>query len=398
MTRVAEPAHDASAAEWGVYADALQESGDPRGELVALNLAVAAGMSPADRDAYVTKHAQALFGAAAVHRAAYRVTSWIGCLADAVEIRITSGDDARAVTSAFLACPLATGTRELALIGAAVGSAVLDLAPAVEELFEARPPRCTTFAFVDERAANTTRLSSRNFDPPENLVTFGNLDVVWPHAERVRIVCADSHQLALGPIVAPALRSLTLHCLRYGTSYGEPSPHNAALATARWPQLRELELRLPEEFATNIVADDDSYNPQYAGDEDFADRMDEADADGESYEATEWAQLAGVLANLQQVPLERLALTGFSSFEQLLETLQAAGLPATLVELDLSESSVSSAEWFLENKAMFARLGRLVLRDVRMTSEEAATLAGLGPEIVHSEGDGPRYRYVVGSE
>src|SRR5687767_12725619 len=116
MTRIAQPSYDAPASEWTVYADALQEANDPRGELIALNQAVAKGMSAADRDAYIAKHAAALFGPAAGHVDAFRV-SWIGCLADAVEIRVTPSQDARLVVTAFLDSPLVEGTRSIALVG-----------------------------------------------------------------------------------------------------------------------------------------------------------------------------------------------------------------------------------------------------------------------------------------
>jgi len=93
-----------------------------------------------------------------------------------------------------------------------------------------------------------------------------------------------------------------------------------------------------------------------------------------------------------------LSLTSFGSPDSLLETLQATGLPPTLVELDLSESAIDSPTWFLANKAMFHGIKRLVLRDVSMDADAAKALATLGPEIVHTAGGGAKYRYVVGSE
>jgi hypothetical protein len=393
MTRIAQPTHDAPTSEWTVYADALQEANDPRGELIALNLAVANGMSAADRDAYVARHKAALFGPAADHADAFQI-KWAGCLADEVEIRIQATSPG-GIVAAFLASPLAHGTRSLALIG---GPGKVDLAPSVSALVEQWPAQCRSLALIDDRAAQTTMLASRDMEPPTNLVAFGELAGLWKlPIETLRLVVADSHQLALGAIDAPSLRSFTLHCLRYASAYDGDAPLSAVFASAKWPALRTFELRLPEEYAANIIDDAGAYISYYADNEDFEDRAGEEE-EGENVEGTNWAQLEPVLKNLASAPLERLALTSFDSTSSLLETLQRAGLPKTLIELDLSDSSVSEPGWFLANKAMFHTVKRLVLQNVSMTEEDAKQLGGLGPEIVHATGAGAKYRYVVGSE
>jgi hypothetical protein len=397
MTRIAQPSHDAPSSEWTVYADALQEANDPRGELIALNQAVASGMSPADRDAYVSKHRDALFGPAAAHFDNVRIR-WIGCIADEVDIRILPGNDAAGVMAAFLGSPLAQGTRSLSVIGAPENRQPVNVAPAIEALIASWPEHARSLALVDERASQTTMLASRDFEPPDNLVAFGALEGIWKlPLEHVRFVVADSHQLELGAIAAPRLRSFVLHCLRYGTSYDGDAPLSAVLAGARWPELRTFELHLPEEYMANIIADEDAYIPYYAGNEDYEDRAGEEE-EGENVEGVNWTQLRGLFDNLAKTPLERLALGSFDSTSSLLETLQAAGLPTTLVELDLSDSSVRSPDWFLENKALLHGVKRLVLEHVSMSEGDAKQLAGLGPTIVHSSGAGAKYRYVVGSE
>lgn len=380
-----------------MYADALQEANDPRGELIVLNQAVAKGMSTADRDAYVEKHRAALFGPAADLFGLFRI-DWIGCVADTVSIRIPPSETPARVMLAFLDSPLASGVREIELVGQGAKHAGLDLSAAVGLLIERWPASATALALVDERASQTTMLASRDHDPDENLVAFGPLGGLWKlPLETLRIEVADAHQLDLGTIDAPKLRSFTFRNLRWASAYGDPPGLNETFATASWPELRSFELRLPEEFGANIIADEDAYVPRYYDDEDYQDRYDEAD-EGENYEGANWEQLRPVLDNLVKTPLERLALMSFDSASSLLGTLAAAGLPPKLVELDLSHSSVSDAAWFLENAARFHSVKRLVLDKVSMTDDEAKRLATLGPEIVHSHGSGATYRYVVGSE
>jgi len=115
MTRVPQPSRDAAASEWTVYADALQEANDPRGELIALNKAVAEGMSPADRDAYVARHKDALFGpAVAANLDDYTIT-WHFGLIDGVDIRARSTETAAGLVEALLALPAAASLRSFTL-------------------------------------------------------------------------------------------------------------------------------------------------------------------------------------------------------------------------------------------------------------------------------------------
>ena len=397
MTRIAQPRRDAQSSEWTVFADALQEANDPRGELIALNLAVASGMAPADRDAYVAKHTDALLGAAAAHAGAFRVVQWIGCIPDAVEMRVRPSDDVRTLFNAYMQSPLAAA-RSLSLIAEAQKDSPIDLAPVVAKLAASWPEELRSLELVDDRARQTRMLASRDFDPDQNLVTFGELERIWPRVESLVIESADLHQLDFGTIEAPALRRLAVRGLRYGSSYGDPPELAESLANAKWPELRDFELRLVEEYVANIIADDDAYVPKYAGHEDFEDRYDEAEVDGENIEGINWDQLAPLLNNLQQCPLERLALTSFDSADSLLETLAQTGLPKTLVELDLSDSTVRDASWFTQNAGMLRGLQRIVLERTPIDASDVKRLGTLGPQIVHSPGEGATYRYIVGSE
>jgi hypothetical protein len=398
MTRIAQPDRNAAASEWTVYADALQEANDPRGELIALNQAVAKGMSAADRDAYLAKHRAALFGPAADHPDNFRVAAWIGSIADSVEIRVRSSDNADAVMTAFLASPLAAA-HTITLAGVPENRTVVNLADAVGRLVANWPPTARALALVDDRATNTTMLASRDMEPPENLVKFGSLAGVWglPHLEELRLDVADSHQLDLGTIAAPELRSFTLNNLRYSTPFEGDVPMSAVLAKATWPKLESFALRCTEELMANVIADEGAYIEYYHGNEDWEDRADEAE-EGENVEGTNWGQLQAVIENLKKSPLKRLALTSSDSTQSLLQTIAKAGLPATLEELDLSESSFSGADWFVENKALLFKLKKLVLAETNLPDEELLKLGELGPVIVSSSGRTPKYRFVVGQE
>ncbi len=389
------PDRDAPEADWLVYGDALQQTGDPRGELIALDAAVLRGMAPADRDAYVAHRADQLLGKAAKHRAAYTFT-W-RYLADRVAIRVDDDGEAVGRILDLFASPLGEALHAVELVGAATGARRMDLRRAVDALVRHLPASVRELALVDERASRTKMLSSRDYTPPDNLVDFGPLDRVFqvPGLEALRLVVADTEQLDVTAIDAPALRAFTLHGLRYGS--GDPNPLSDKLAAAKWPQLRSFALRLAEEYAANIVDDADSYLPTYAGDDNFDERADEAEA-GESYNLCDWEQLWPLLENLATVPLERLALTSFFSVDSLLATLVQSGLPRTLVELDLSDSSIASADWFVQHRALIEPLQRLVVEGTRLAPADLARLRALGPEVVHSHGGGASYRYVVGSE
>jgi hypothetical protein len=398
MTRVPQPSRDAAASDWTVYADALQESNDPRGELIALNKAVAEGMSPADRDAYVARHKEALFGGIIAANLDDVVMTWHFGLIDGVDVRVRSTATAQPLVAAVLALPAAAELRSFTLTGVGTKGSEVDLTDAMASLARQLPATCKALAFVDERASKTHVMVSRDFDPPDNFVKFGPFAPVAVNAESLRIETADAEQLDLGKLDAPELRSFTLRSLRIAGAYGDASTVPSALAEAQWPKLTSFELRLPEEFGANICEDRDAYNPIYFGDEDFEDRYDEAE-EGENYEGINWSQLVPLLGNLKQCKLERLALTSFDSAQSVFDALKEAGLPPALVELDLSDSAINATDWFLANRDLLGQLKRLVLERTPLSEADVARLgSGLGPKVVHSPGSGASYRYIVGQE
>jgi len=404
MTTPSQPEINAPEDQWLVYADALQEVGDPRGELIALNKKVAEGADPGERDAFVREHAAPLLGGAGAHVEAYEL-GWHGstCVLERATIRVGPRDDPAALVGALLDSAAAADLREIALTGVAESDGDrIDLAPGVARLAAGMPRSCTAVSLADERAGRSRSLISRDYDPMENLVQLGSLAELCalPRLERLRIVTADPYQTSFQDLEAPGLRSFALHGLRFALAYDAPSELATQIASIRWPRLEELELTLAETWTASVPNEDGCYVSAYSDPED-AEYLEEYGEDDGWNEGVPWPQeLAGVLGNLKQTPLRRLALTSFDSAAQLLEALVEHGLPETLEELDLSNSSLAGehVQRFLEHKETFGGLKRLVLEGTLITEAEAEALAGLGPEIRHSGGGGARYRYLVGME
>lgn len=404
MTTPSQPDINTPEDQWLVYADALQEAGDPRGELIALNKKVAGGADPAERDAFVREHAAALLGGAAAHVGSYEL-GWRGATSvlERATVRVGPGDDPAVLVGALLDTAAAAGLAAITLMGVAASDGDrIDLAPGVARLVAGLPEGCTAVSLVDERAGRSQSLISRDYDPMENLVQLGSLTELCalPRLERLRIVTADPYQTDFRDLEAPGLRSFALHGLRFALAYDAPSELATQIAGVKWPKLEELELTLAETWTASVPSEDGCYVSAYADMED-ADYLEEYGEDDGWNEGVPWTQeLAGILGNLKQTPLRRLALTSFDSAAQLLEALVEHGLPETLEELDLSDSSLAGehVQHFLEHQETYGGLKRLVLEGTLITEAEAAALAALGPEIRHSEGGGARYRYLVGME
>ncbi len=402
MTRsIQEPSLDAPSADWLVYGDALQEAGDPRGELIGLSRAVEEGRTDAaTRDAYVKTHAVALLGEAAPHLDSYRF-EWKYCVPVGVEVHVKPDD--RDLVGPLLASPVAASLRSISLVGDTVAKRV-DLAPAMKLLAEHLPEHCTKFAFVDHRASKASMLVSRDFDPDTNLVELGPLAPFFAIAEELRLVAADSHQLDLENIDAPSLKRFSLQSLRFA-EWEEADLMSNRLGAASWPQLEDFELRLVETWFSNIPFETNPYVPVYSerddDDEEYSlgARYDDEADEGES-EGVDWSVLGDLLSTLASCPLRRLALTSFESAQSLLDAIKEAGLASSLEELDLSDSSLgdSEAEWMVSNKDLFGGLARLVVERTSLSETGAAMLKAIGPEVVYSHGTGAAYRYMVGQE
>jgi hypothetical protein len=391
---VERPALDAPASEWLVYGDALQGAGDPLGELIGISHAVAEGrIEPAVRDGYVRRHWKALLGKCPPGTGAYDF-EWNHTGLRAVTVRNRRGEPD---PIGPLLGAAAIANLQAITVCAVIDERPFDLGPRTQKLAVGLPSTCRSFAFVDERATRASMLVSSEFSPGDNLVGFGSLEPFWPRAVALSLDVADCHQIPLGAIDAPELRAFALRSLRFVDGAGKLAPQ---LAEARWPRLESLELRLTESWIANVPLEREpyisSYSDRIAEDPDLFDDADEGEPVG-----VDWGALAPVLRTLAECPLRRLALTSFASTRSLLETLARAQLPATLEELDLSDSAIgdTDVEWFMRHRDRLRSLRRLVVERTAISTDAAAYLRALGPEIRHSSAEtAPRYRYVVGQE
>ncbi len=438
---IAEPRPDASADEWLVYADALQERNDPRGTLIVLEEGVRTGKtSPAKRDAFL-RDSEALLGPARKHLDAYRLTWRWGTLAK-VEVLFRSGPKKQKKTPKIDVAPLeailrapvfvSASSATLALVGVAErADAKLDLSPAIKLLVARKDRAPTSIELIDERAARATRLVSRDYEPPTNLVDFGSLDDLGSSAylESLVIVTADATQVNLAVLEAPNLTSFTLRSL-----CGPSDDLLGALAEAKCPSLASIELRMTDMWIANAPSDGGAYLPYYAsddalpalppigdvpeaasagsnaGEEDEDEDEDEEDEeddfdwsdDHEELEPVSWDALRPALARFKKMPrLRRLALQGNESVSAIVTMLFAVGLPPGLVELDLSDTALGKADvkTFVSNKAKLGSLKRLIAQRTLLSDKDVAALRKIGLEVVSSRRAGEaRYRYVVGQE
>lgn len=411
------PAPDAPAADWLVYADALQQRGDPLGELIALGHAGDVGR----RDAHLRAHAKTILGPLAPFLEQGLRLDWRWGFVSGAELKSNSARALLEMTEALLTAPLAAHLEAVKLIGVTregpwqwdLGPQ-LQLAPVVARLAGAK---LTSLSLVDERAATSHRLISRDFEPGPNLVDFGPLTPLWamPALRALELVVADVRQLVPGTIASPTLEALTVQGLRFARAqYGdaaEPNELATALGAASLPALTACELRLCEEWVAGYLDDEGAYLPMNV---EPYDEPDEGNNEGTDWEG----ELGAALGTLAKCPLRRLALTSFASTTSLLGALGTHGLARSLEALDLSNSSLGDDDvaWFEANAALISPVKRLVANATRLTEAGAARLRALGLQVDFStsparrlpyDGDDgepmtspplPTWRYVVGME
>jgi hypothetical protein len=345
-----EPPLDAPDEDWLVWADAMQQIGDPRGELLALR----------HDPAYVRAHAPALFGRTLGYHLRddhVRITKWRRYLPEEIELRIGDGSWGPQLVVETAGAERMRAVRGLTIAGVPRNEP-LSLAQTLGWFRESSlARRLTSLALVDDTARSMKILRSPGAEPGPNRVHFGALGELWlacPQLEHLRLVVADPAQVQFQVIRLPALRSFTLHPLAWVEGLAD------MLGNSRWPQLVSFEARVVESFF------------------------------GEQPPA-EAPDLRPLFASFRGLALERLALTSFSTWN-CLEVL-GAELPS-LRELDLSDSTFDTqrAHAFAAHP-LVRQLQRLVLRDVSL--ESAAMFEGL--EVMHSHRAGaPAYRHVIG--
>lgn len=383
---IAQPPLDAPDEEWLVWADAMQQAGDPRGELIAL-----AG-HPEQLAKHVTRHADRLFGPTIgrhVRKGRMRVT-WRRAVPDIVEIRVDDKSDQPLLLAEVVESPIAHAMRGIAITAVTPNNRDLDAGAIMDYLTSIEVPRnWTSLSLIDDRASTVDHMITRDFAPEPNLVTFGPLDRLWPqlpHLEELRLVVADPAQHQLGTIRLPELRSFALHCLYWTDGTGRQ------LAASEWPKLSSLEIRLVEDFTNNEPSDARAYRTVYSYPSAGAD--DPFQSTARNY-VDRAADLQPLFENLSQRSLERLAVTSFNNGDLVLTLLEDYPL-YVLTHLDLSDSALTVEDLErLANNPLVLQLDQLVIE--RITAAKAKMFGALDVRHSHAP-NAPSYRYVVGWE
>jgi hypothetical protein len=382
VVQITEPPLDAPDEDWLVWADAMQQVGDPRGELLALG----------HPTPFIKQHGEALFGRVIgrhVRKGALVVTQWRRCYADEIELRI---DDAAAGPQLVLdlAAAALPNLRGVSIAGIGEVNLMQTLGWFRET---ALAKSITSLRLVDDRARAVQHLVSRDFEPGPNLVDFGPIGSLWyeiPQLEHLTLEVADPSNISLGELRLPALRSFTLRALHWGEGLGD----FLANRTRFWPHLRSLELRLVESFLQNNPDDERAYRPVYK----YERARDPIHLDQQPMQSRWREELPPLFDAIERLSLERLALTSWADNYAFMDAFMRATFPPTLVELDLSDSAIDAVGASrLADHAVMLQLKRLVLERVKLGSTKA--LQGFGTDIVHSCAPAaPPYRYITGME
>ncbi|MFT3712183.1 MAG: hypothetical protein QM817_31450 [Archangium sp.] len=398
------PPSDAPASEWLVYADALQQQGDLLGEFIML---VNAG-DETKQNEWLIQHGSAFLGPELLGKVGANVKlDWRWGFIDRATVRATRAETLVDVVKLVLDNPRSERLQTLSVVAVPMAPGIIELDDLITNLASSSPP---ALELIDGRAEQVTLLTSRDFDPANNLVDFGALTPLWKSLRSLKLVTADVRQLTLGAINAPLLESFTLQGLRLaGQNFGDVEPCEACdmLGQATLPKLKHFELRLNEEWTVNHVDDTDSYIT--------FDSFPEDEGDTGYSEGANWPnEFGSALRNLVKSPLETLTLTNFASTTSLLELLAQTGLPPTLRVLNLSQSSLSSTDvpWFTKNASLLSKLDQLIVRETGFSDDDVKTLKTLVKNVEHSRADPqlrydgeestnaplPKYRYTVGME
>lgn len=306
-------------ASFAVYGDWLAEHGDPRGELIATQLAADASGDPELRRAALrvfARNRERFLGALGETIAAEAFTWRAGFIhrAELSHDRLLFVDGARVaatmadVVAQLLAHPSARFLSDLSVL-------------AVDRDRWGRP--LGTFVEVVDRIAAARPAALRRLqlgDPGYGVAQLGSLEPLWPALPQLRELVAHG-ELALGDGALPELRRVSLApaSLRRRAA--------AQLARAAWPRLEELHIT-------------------FGG-----------------YPHAIARELSAFVARADLPHLAHLALVGYQVCDELVEALVGSPVLARLRVLELPHGVLSErgARTLLAHAGAFAHLARLDL-------------------------------------
>jgi len=327
---------------WLVYGDWLQSAGDPRGELIALDHAIASGNAPANapaaRQELLARHADFLLPPALqdqMERLPVNASWRLGFL-DA--LRLAGTDDGAGSFEAsvleILRHPSARFLREL-VIGSTEDH---DYGGVVRQIAAAPPPLLRGLHLADFTCDDCELSWS----------ALGDVSPLYPALPRLEWLILRGGSMELGHIRLPALR-------RFEVQTGGLSAASVwAIAAADWPELRELRVWFGQ--------------AGYGAGGDLA-------------------GIEPILAGVNLPHLENLGLMNAEFADAICQALPDAPVLRQLKVLDLSMGTMTDADAArLAARADGLRhLERIVVDRCYLTAEGRRRLETIGPEIAFGE-------------
>jgi len=221
--------NDPSDENFAVYADWLQEQGDVRGELAALQ---AKGLPDTE---LLQKHADYFYGALAPYIGTAVTPNWRHGWLDSLELESTRSwdvdksiavDDVAKLLALF---PVASARflREL-VISRPIAEGEYNFGPLVTALGKALP-----------HLPVLRRLELARFNADDSELSWshtGKLDEIWPHLRKLESLKLRAGSMALGAIELPSLRELVIE------TGGFDAANLRIICATSWPNLEKLSI------------------------------------------------------------------------------------------------------------------------------------------------------------
>lgn len=331
---------------YAVYGDWLQQRGDPRGELIALQIAAEETGDPALAEvaaAYLARHRDLLLPTGR------ESLTWRAGFIRGITISPHNPNKAELLEE-ILAHPSGRFVAELVIGYEDTGG----LQDAIDVIAMAPRP-----------ALRELHLGSSYLDPDGSMIQddigdvtaiwqdVGDLAALWRAARRLANLTVTGNKPTFGDIDAPALVRMRV------ATFALSEPNARSIARARWPMLESLEVRY------GMVA---THGQAVLG------------------------EVERLLARTDLPKLVHLGIIGADFADELCAVLPAAPLVRQLRELDLSQGRIgdAGATRLAAHADAFAHLDVLDVSMNRLTPAGVAAIAGIAKTVVtrdQSDGD-----------